>query len=171
MVTPDLDALYATELPAVYGFLVRWGARGPEVEDLAHDVFVTALKRWSTYDATRPVRPWLLGIAHRLVLDAQKKASRSRELPGELPEVPDDGRSVEDRLREREAQAIVNEALLSLDDERRTVFIMCDVEGLAPAEVAAAMGAKLATTYSRLRVAREEFEAAVRRIRLKRGES
>ena len=171
MVSPDLDRLYAAELPAVYGFLVRWGARGPEVEDLAHDVFVTAMRRWQTYDASRPVRPWLLGIAHRLLSDARRRSSRTRETAGELPEVADERDAAGDRLREREAQAIVNEALQSLDDERRTVFIMCDVEGLPPAQVAESMGAKLATTYSRLRVAREEFAAAVRRIQLKRGGS
>jgi RNA polymerase sigma-70 factor (ECF subfamily) len=170
-VGPDLDRLYAAELPAVYGFLVRWGARGPEVEDLAHDVFVTALRRWDSYDASRPVRPWLLGIAHRLLSDARKRANRTRETSGELPDVADERDATGDRLREREAQAIVQEALQSLEDERRTVFIMCDIEGLPPAEVAEAMGAKLATTYTRLRVAREEFAAAVRRIQLKRGES
>jgi RNA polymerase sigma-70 factor (ECF subfamily) len=171
MVTPDIERLYAAELPAVYGFLVRSGVRGPEVQDLAHEVFVTAIRRWSTYDPSRPPRPWLFGIAHRLLSDARRRASRTRETGGELPDVADERDVTGDRLREREAQALVNEALQSLDLDRRTVFIMCDVEGLAPADVAVAMDAKLATTYSRLRVAREEFTAAVRRIRLKRGES
>ena len=154
----------------LYGFLVRSGARHAELEDLAHDVFVTAMRKWSTFDATRPVRPWLLGIAYRVLLDLRRRASSSREVGGELPDVAGEQQTGDDRVHAREAQALVQQALLSLEEDRRAAFVMCELQGMSPAEAAEAMGAPLATTYSRLRVAREEFTAAVRRIQLRRGE-
>ena len=43
-------------------------------------------------------------------------------------------------------------------------FVLCDLQGVSPAEAAEVMGTPVATTYSRLRVARVEFTAAVKRI-------
>ena len=50
-------------------------------------------------------------------------------------------------------------------------MILLDIDGEAAADVAAAMNIPLPTVYSRLRVAREKFAAAVRRARLRRGET
>ena len=166
-----LDQVYTAELPAVYGFLVRAGAERSQLEDLAHDVFVTAMRKWSTYDQTRPVRPWLLGIAHRTLLDIRRRPSTRREVVGPVPDVIDEGETGEDRVKSRQAQALVQLALESMDGERRRTFVLCELQGLTPNEVAEVMETPVATTYSRLRVAREEFGAAVRRIQLQRGET
>ncbi len=166
----DLERLYLSELPAVFGFLHRLGARGSDLEDLAHDVFVTAVRRLDSYDRSRPIRPWLLGIAVRVASDHRKKGQSRREVSGDPPEVPDEGRGAEDRLRQREARELVEEALQSLAPERRAVFVMYELEGISAADISEAMGTPVPTTYSRLRLGREEFTAAVRRIQLRRGE-
>ncbi|MHB8877704.1 MAG: RNA polymerase sigma factor [Myxococcaceae bacterium] len=166
----NLDQLYAGELPCVYSFLYRLGGRGGDLEDLAHDVFVTAVRRWSSYDPSRPVRPWLLGITFRVMADFKRKRTSDREVPGELVDVPDEAEGAEARVHKREARELIDEALESLEGERRAVFVMHELEGVSAADISAAMGSPLATTYSRLRVGREEFTAAVRRIQLRRGE-
>lgn len=167
----NLDRLYAEELPFVYSFLYRLGGRSADLEDLAHDVFVTAVRRWDSYDASRPVRPWLLGIAFRVAADFRRKPGRDREADGALADIPDEGRGAEAHVQQREARELVDEALESLAPERRAVFVMHQLEGISAPDIAAAMGSPLATTYSRLRIGREEFTAAVRRIQLRRGES
>ena len=63
------------------------------------------------------------------------------------------------------------ECLQVLNMEQRAVLILLDIDGEAAADVAAAMNIPLPTVYSRLRVAREKFAAAVRRARLRRGET
>lgn len=167
----ELESLYSRELPYVYSFLFRLGARASELEDLAHDTFVTAFRRWSSFDRTRPVRPWLLGIAFRVMTDSRRKAAGQREVPGDVPDLPDHASGAEERLHQRDAQVLVQEALASLEPARRAVFVMYELEGLSAAEISEALGTPAATTYSRLRVGREEFQAAVRRIQLRRGEA
>lgn len=167
-----LERLYASELTYVYSFLHRLGARPAEVEDLAHDVFVTAMKRWSTFDASRPVRPWLLGIAFRTFSDARRKFSSHREIGSDdVPEVATETLGGDVHVEQRERRELIEEALRSLEPERRAVFVMYELENVSVADISDVMGTPVPTTYSRLRLAREEFTASVRRIQLKRGES
>ena len=63
--------------------------------------------------------------------------------------------------------------ILALDDlelDRRAVLILHDIDGHSVPEIARALSIPLNTAYSRLRLAREQFKAAVKRIRLRRGE-
>lgn len=166
-----LEQLYGTELPAVFGFLYRLGARGHDLEDLAHDVFVTAVRRWSSYDPTKPVRPWLMGISFRVMSDFRRRKSVQREEPTEQVEATDESAGAEQKVEQREARELVDEALESLHVDRRAVFVMFELEGIGAAEISELIGTPLATTYSRLRIGREEFASAVRRIQLRRGEA
>ena len=166
-----LEQIYGTQLPSVYGFLHRLGARGHDLEDLAHDVFVTAVRRWSSYDKTRPVRPWLMGIAFRVMADFRRRKSAQREEPAETIELADESRSAEQKVQDRETKELVDEALESLDVDRRAVLVMFELEQISAADISEALGTPVATTYSRLRVGREEFASAVRRIQLRRGEA
>ena len=50
-----------------------------------------------------------------------------------------------------------------MDDDQRIVFALVELEQLSVPEVAAMLGVKLNTAYSRLRLARHAFAAAVRR--------
>ena len=52
MDSQTLERVYQAELGAVHGFLVRLGAPSADVPDLLHDVFLTVVRRWSSYDAS-----------------------------------------------------------------------------------------------------------------------
>lgn len=67
------------------------------------------------------------------------------------------------------ARDLVLRALSDLDFDRRTILVMHDLEGFQAPEIADVIGAPLNTVYSRLRVARAEFRAAVERLEAKGG--
>jgi RNA polymerase sigma-70 factor (ECF subfamily) len=77
----------------------------------------------------------------------------------------------EDALVRLEESRLVAEALATIELERRAVLIAYELDECPMKEVAEALQIPLHTAYSRLRVAREEFGAAVRRLRLRRGDS
>ncbi len=158
---PDLDSLYRGELKAVHGFLWRLGARESEMEDLAHDVFLTAARRLPTFDRERPVRPWLLGITFRTFSEHRRRA-RPKEHEREVPDL--EAASPERTVELRQAQRILLQALATLPMERRTAFVLNELEGLTVSEVAEVMEAPLPTTYTRLAKARDEVSQAVRRF-------
>ena len=161
---PDFRAVYRAEFAAVYNWLIRLGIRGEDVQDLAHDVFAAAYRRWETYDASRPVRPWLFGIAYRLVLDFKRKLQNQRESPNDELEAVDASRSAEDVVASKQGLELAASIIGSLELERRAVFVMHEIEGVPIPQVADAVGVPINTAYSRLRLARQDFNAAVKRL-------
>ena len=56
-----------------------------------------------------------------------------------------------------EAVRLVDQLLEALDDEKREVFVLAELEQMTAPEIAAALAIPVNTVYSRLRMAREEF--------------
>jgi RNA polymerase sigma-70 factor (ECF subfamily) len=79
----------------------------------------------------------------------------------------DAGPSPDAQLAESEARAMLMKALDGLDLDRRAVFVMHELDEVAAPEIAAALAVPLNTVYSRLRLARADVAASIRRLRAK----
>jgi RNA polymerase sigma-70 factor (ECF subfamily) len=152
----DFDAIYHRELDYVWRTLARFGVAPSDLGDAAHDVFIVVFRRWSELDPTRPVRPWLFGIARRVAAGRRRKPA---ELANDRPET---AVAVDPRVAQRE---LLWSALATLDDMRREVIILHDLEGHTGAEIATLLGLSINTVHSRLRLARASLLAAVQRLR------
>jgi RNA polymerase sigma-70 factor (ECF subfamily) len=163
-VAPDracLDA-FQRELDYIFRTLRRLGTSAAEVEDLAQELFLVLRRSWSGYDPERPLRPYLFGIAFRIVCAHRRK--RGREVALEVVEVGDTGPGPDDALATKQARALVLAALERIPLPRRAVLVMHDLDGVPVEEVASALGIPRFTVYSRLRKARRELDSAVRRL-------
>lgn len=159
----EFRAIYEREFSYVWNALVRLGVRGENLQDFAHDVFATSYRKLPTYDRSRPIRPWLFGIAYRTVVDARRKQSHGREVGAPLPEVVDPSRSPEAKVAVTQARQIAQRIIDRMDLDRRAVFVMHDLEGHSVPDISEALGVPLNTAYSRLRLARAEFNEQVER--------
>ena len=171
---PDFPTLYRSEFAYVWKTLRRLGAPARDMEDLAHDLFVVVHRHLAEYDPRRPLRPWLFGIAVRVLSDYRRTFRNSRELldrgpAGQASEAIDGAPPPDERLADAQARALLMSALDELPLERRAVLVMHDLDGVAVPEIAAALEIPLNTAYSRLRLARADLAAAVRRPRAARG--
>src|SRR5690349_4671994 len=88
----DFRTMYEAELAYVVRTLRRLGVDNADLEDTAHDVFATAYRRREDRDPARPVRPWLFGIAYRVVGNYRQKAHRKREVAADDGDEPADPR-------------------------------------------------------------------------------
>jgi RNA polymerase sigma-70 factor (ECF subfamily) len=165
----DFRALVERELSYVWNTLRRLGVRYDDLKDQTQEVFFTVHTLRADYDATRPMRPWLFGIAYRVASRYRSLARNTRELLVEPADVADTRRGAEGDLLARERQRMVLTAIESIDLPRRAVFIMSEIDELPMPQVAEAMAIPLNTAYSRLRLARKEFAAAVRRLQANQG--
>jgi RNA polymerase sigma-70 factor (ECF subfamily) len=156
-----LDA-FQRELDYVYRTLRRLGTPPSEVDDLAQEVFLALRRSWIEYDPSRPLRPYLFGIAFRIASAHHRK--HNREVAFGVVELGDTGQSPDEALQNKQARALVLAALERIPLPRRAVLVMHDIDDVPVREVAAALDLPLFTVYSRLRKARRELEATVRRM-------
>jgi RNA polymerase sigma-70 factor (ECF subfamily) len=162
------EGIYDSELSYVWSSLRRLGIPERDLEDVAHDVFVVVHRRLDEYDRSRPIRPWIFGIAFRVASKYRRKSSNRRELLSD-PDEPTVPSTAHAHLAQREAKALVAQALEALDLDRRAVFVMHELDGITVPEIATSLDVPLNTAYSRLRLARQEFASAVRRHTLRGG--
>jgi len=148
----------------VHKQLRRLGVREADLEDVCQDLLLTVFRTWEHYDSERPIRPWLFGFAFRITGDYRKRASYRRPtLPLDVePESPVAGPDA--GAEQAQARRIAIVALQEVDELRRAVLVLADFEDVATADIASALDIPLNTVYSRLRVARAEFGAAVQKL-------
>lgn len=160
--------LFEREFSYVYNTLRRLGVRSMDLDDVTHDTFLKVQRSLSAYDRSRPLRPWLFGVAARAAADYRRLA-RHRWTGEEAADIIDPAPGPEERASAREALALVAVALQALPIERRAVFILHVLDGCSIPEVAESMEIPVNTAYSRLRLAKEEFVVAMRRCEAKRA--
>jgi RNA polymerase sigma-70 factor (ECF subfamily) len=160
----DRRRIYEEEFTRVWHSLRRHGVPERHLEDAAHEVFTVLYRRLPELDRSRPLGPYLSGIAARVAADLRKRASERYEVPSDQIEQADTGRSPEELLAGAERQRLVGRALEALSHDQRAVFVMHELEGHAIPDVAAALAINLNTAYSRLRLARASFTQAARRL-------
>jgi len=150
------------ELSYLFQTLQRLGAHPREVEDLAQEVFVVLHRNWPTLDTTRPLRPYLFGVAF-LVVSAHRRR-RARETPHALLDIEDSALGPEASLQSKESSALLLAALDRVPLPRRAVLIMHDLDDVPVVDIARKLSITRFGTYARLRKARKELAAAVRRL-------
>ena len=147
--------LFCEHSATVIRVLRRMGVADADLEDLAQEVFVVVYRRWGDFRGESSLKTWICGIAARKAMGHRRRRSVRDEIPaGEAPPARDEG--CHDRGFERLEQRQVLVALLDrLDDNKREVFVLYELEDLTMKQVAAAVEAPLHTCYSRLHAARD----------------
>jgi len=148
----------------VLAFLSRSLGFGPQVEDLAQEVFLRAARALPEFDVdgTARISTWLLTIARRLVIDAR----RERRLPV-LPLVDDaavDPSTPETERARLELGRTIAAAAHRLPDDQRDAFILAEFHGQTMQEVATVLGISEATAKTRLFRAREKLRDWLRGV-------
>jgi RNA polymerase sigma-70 factor (ECF subfamily) len=162
---PAFDQVYAAHVGFVWRVLRTLGVPDAQIEDAVQDVFVVVHRRLGEWQGRAAITTWLFAIARRVGATHRRRAVR-RDAPVEAlsDELPDEdaGRDPFAEISRAQAAATVLAILEQLDDDKRTVFALVELEQLSVPEVARMLDLKLNTAYSRLRLARQAFEAAVK---------
>jgi len=163
---PAFEEVFDAHFGYVWNTLRRLGVGEADAQDQAQEVFVVVSSLLGDYDPARPLRPWLFGIAYRIACRFRALARHRRELAMDAPPDAADPRpAADEELAAHEARDLVLRALDTLDLDRRAVLVMNLLDEQPIPEVAGALGISVNTAYSRLRLAREDFEKAVKRLR------
>lgn len=166
MALPTFDVLYDEHIDFVCRSIRRMGIASQDVEDVAQKTFVIAHRRLHEFEGRSSAKTWLFAILYRVA--SEHRRSQRRKSPGwfgrwsavqpdEL-ESPKPAHDPFEQTSRKQAAEVIREILATLDEDKRAMFILSELEGLAPADIAEAMGLERTTVYAKLRAARDEFE-------------
>lgn len=154
--------LYREHQDFVWRNARRLGCADEWVDDAVQEVFLVAARRLSELGGESNVRGWLFAIVVRVAQRMQRDRGRYRarlqrysEARGE-PHVasPEGQRSAAEQLR-----LLLGE----LDEARRAIVILVELEGMTSAEVARVLNIPQGTVDSRLRAARKQLAESLAR--------
>lgn len=157
---PSVEEVCRSEAPYVVRVLRYFGVAEKDVPDTAQEVFLVVHRKLGEFEQRSSLRTWLYRICQRAASDYRKRAHVRREVVTGEPlgqEIVDGVGAVEGA----EARSLLMNALARLDDEKRAVFVLFEIEGLEMKEVAEVVGCPLQTAYSRLHAARRILADAI----------
>ena len=129
----------------------------PDVEDCTHETLSRAMEGKDRLREGEPLRPWVLGIARHVALDALRERRRSRREQSEregdeagsqtsfLERLADPSPGPEERAATSERAERLEAAMQGLSREQRDALLLFHVDGLGYQAIARRMGVPLGT--------------------------
>ncbi|HTE52133.1 MAG TPA: sigma-70 family RNA polymerase sigma factor [Kofleriaceae bacterium] len=155
----DFAAIYDQNAPFVWRCLQYFGVAASALDDAMQDVFLVVHRRLGEFEGRSAVRTWLYAIARRVAHNHRRGVTRRGQLEPISDELGDPAPlGPRDLVERAEAGRLLVQLLGRLDDDKREVFVLVEVEQMSAPEVAEMCGLNLNTVYSRLRAARLAFE-------------
>jgi RNA polymerase sigma-70 factor, ECF subfamily len=163
---------------SIYSLARRILQHDQDAEDVTQQTFLNALEHLGGFRGESSFRTWLMRIATYAALKVIRKrrgletvsldeATNPEGEEGHIshPEyIADWSRSPEELVARRETGRLLEEALASLDEGHRLVFLLRDVEGLSVRETAEALGLSEANVKVRLLRARLQLRERLTRV-------
>jgi RNA polymerase sigma-70 factor (ECF subfamily) len=164
----SFEAVYERHFDFVWRNVRRMGVSDGAVDDAVQDVFLVVHRRLGEFEGRSSLETWLFGIVLRVVRDHRRARARRDTRLAEVQVTAEtigqpSGEGPHDDVARRQAVALLYRLLDELDEDKRAVFVLVELEERSVPEVAAALGLNLNTAYARLRAARQQFEAAMAR--------
>jgi RNA polymerase sigma-70 factor, ECF subfamily len=135
-----------------------------DLDDLVQDVFVQVYRSLGSFRGQARLSTWIYRIAVNVVL-MYRRGARARPTFARSEEAPaavDPGLGPDDEMVQRRNVLALYRHLGQLSEKKRTVYILHEIEGLVPTEIARIVGAPVLTVRTRLFYARRELLASFR---------
>ncbi|HUQ02136.1 MAG TPA: sigma-70 family RNA polymerase sigma factor [Kofleriaceae bacterium] len=156
------EDVYAQHVRFVWRTVRSFGVAEAQLEDAVQDVFIVVHRRLAEFAGRARIETWLFAIARRVAgayrRTAMRKSDRNDAIDDVVLAAADDTFAA---LSRAQAAAAVTAVLDTFDEDKRIVFTLVELEQMPVPDVAELLGINLNTAYSRLRLARRAFEAAV----------
>jgi RNA polymerase sigma-70 factor, ECF subfamily len=157
----DLEDVYRAHAADVARWAGRLAGPGFDREDIVHEVFLVAHRRFPTFKRAGNIKVWLYRTTAFIVQKRRRSERWSRLLrgaPQELADrIPSTGPTPLEELERGRRDQRLYRTLDQLPDKYRTVLILFDLDGLSGEEVVALTGKKVSTLRVWLFRAREMF--------------
>jgi RNA polymerase sigma-70 factor (ECF subfamily) len=163
---PPFHAIYKEYFNFVWSCAAGFGVAPSALDDLVQEVFIVIHAKLHTLENPDALRSWIYGIVRRTASN-HRRSLRSQAAAGLEIGIARDLRSPKpspsEQMERSDELALLVSLLDELDESKREVFALVELDELTVPEAAKTLGIPLNTAYSRLRLARQAFEAALAR--------
>jgi RNA polymerase sigma-70 factor (ECF subfamily) len=139
----DFTELYRAHLRDVYSYAYYRVGNHHDAEDLTEQTFLQAYRHFERAQREsdgRPLRPWLIRIAHNLAANFYRDRSRRPMTQLDDASILEEPHGTEELVEEREELQEVLEGVSKLPDDRREALIMRFALGMDNREIARTLG-------------------------------
>src|ERR687885_453428 len=160
----DFSALYRAHLRDVYSYAYYRVGNHHDAEDLTEQTFLQAYRHFERAlreSEGRPLRPWLIRIAHNLAANYYRDRSRRPQTAIDDDTVLTAPHDTETVVEGRDELQRILEGIEELPDDRREALIMRFALGMDNREIARAMGRSDGATKVLLHRATRQLEEIV----------
>jgi RNA polymerase sigma-70 factor (ECF subfamily) len=168
---PRFREVYEQSFEMVWRYATFHGVPPMSLDDVVQEVFIVVHGRMETFEGRSSLRGWVMGVAHNVVRDYLRK--RGNRPAGDRLEDEEQIQGAEDgpaeAVEKKRAALLLDEILSKMNDDQREVFILSEIEQLSAPEISRALQVNENTVRTRLRAARQEFEAAIVRLDARRA--
>lgn len=149
--TNALSSLYYLHVKQLNYFVLRTAKSSSLAEDVVHDTFIKIWENREKIDCEQPFKPYLYTIARRHLLNLLRRARHEVSIMDEIKKNTSAEENATDLLVDyTESSSIFKEAINSLPEQRREVFIRCRIQGLTYKQAAAELGVSESTVNNQM---------------------
>ena len=159
----DFDRVYTDNHDFVWRNVQRLGIATEAVDDAVQEVFLVVARKLDTFEGRSSIRTWLFAITVRVVKHIQRGRTRHERFRQRLSDVAETHPQMHRHDTRSDAARTLHRLLATLDEPKRHVFILSELEGLTGPEIADALDLTLPAVYARLRAAKIHLEKAAAR--------
>ncbi|HEY3449235.1 MAG TPA: sigma-70 family RNA polymerase sigma factor [Myxococcales bacterium] len=160
---PRFEEIFRDYFGFAWTGLRRLGVAEASLDDAVQDVFLVVHRRLRDFERRSALKTWLYGIMLRVAHDHRRTRQRKGESEPLDEGLADRRPGPLEAAARAEGLRLLEKLLEGLDEAKRDVLVLADLEQLSAPEIAEIVGVNPNTVYSRLRAAREQFNEAVAR--------
>jgi RNA polymerase sigma-70 factor (ECF subfamily) len=162
-----LELIYELHADFVFRTLRRLGVPDRDAGDAMQEVFLTVHRKLPSFEGRCSMMTWLFTICRSTARDRRRRAYQRYEVSdaARVERTADIASDVSTRLEQRQKVTELEAILDTMPEEQRLVFVLFEIERMTGEEIRDALDIPLGTAYSRLRLARAAFRAAIARHR------
>jgi len=164
------DELVRTYNASIFHVAYRMLGDTAEASDVVQEIFIKVFRNIGSFKGEAALKTWIFRIALSEILNRLrwwKSRHRSSTVSlddsqnGQEHYVPDSGPSPEEMLASKERDMAIQEALVKLSSEHRSIIVLRDIEGFSYTEIADILGISMGTVKSRLARGREDLKKSL----------
>src|SRR5229473_4777836 len=163
----------------VFNFILRFTGDRSRAEDVLQETWLRVVTGAREYKATARFTTWLYTVARNLCVDRSRKDKRrvtepldaprsgrgaDRDTPALADSLADPGASPDLAAHHARLRPLLEQALLSLPEEQREVFLLREYSGQSFREIAEVTGVSENTAKSRMRYALEALRRQLEQL-------